>query len=44
MFYLEFIEFKFCNLNHYLKKNIEIRGFIEYNVNNVLSEDEEQSF
>ena len=41
LIYLEFIEFKFCELNKYLKKNIEIRSSIEYNINNTLYEEEE---
>jgi len=31
LIYLELIELKFCNLNHNLKKNIEMRSLSEYN-------------
>ena len=38
MIYLELIELNFCNLNHNLKKNIENRGIIEYNINHIYDE------
>ena len=40
MVYLELIELKFFNLNRNLRKNIQKRSFIEYNINNILEDDE----
>ena len=38
LIYLEIIELNFCNLNHNLKKNIEMRSISEYNMNNLSNE------
>ena len=40
MVYLELIELKFFNLNRNLRKNIQTRSFIEYNINNNLEDEE----
>ena len=39
MVYLELIEFKFCNLNHNLKKNIEMRSINEYSIQEINDDD-----
>jgi len=40
MIYLELIELNFCNLNHNLKKNIEIRSVKEYYLKEIFDDDE----
>ena len=41
--YLELIEFKFCEINRNLKKNIEKRSYTEYNINKLYSEENEDN-
>ena len=43
LIYLELIELNFCNLNHNLKKYIEIRSEYEYNINDSLTETDEDN-
>jgi len=40
MIYLELIELNFCNLNHNLKRNIEIRSINEYIIEEIFDDDE----
>ena len=41
LIYLEIIELNFCDLNYYLKKNIDKRGRTESNIENLYNDDDD---